>query len=117
MKYLLLIFILAQACACGDNKAPLPTIEGLWQAMIPAKPNWQYDFQNGLLTQYVTDFGKPLSTRQYPYAMRGDTLIIGGDEQNPPRRWLLTFKCERIIETKPLNQQLAEVLYLERVQP
>lgn len=116
MKHLLLFLVLVFTAYCGDQKAPLPTIEGRWTAIVPNHANWLYDFDNGLLTHTITDLitGEPTVTT-ITYAVHGDTLYLGGDGVTPPRQWLLEFKCECIVHTIPLNIPIAHVLYLERV--
>lgn len=102
---------------CGDQKTPLPTIEGKWTAIVPNHPNWLYEFDNGLFTHYRTDLiTGEVEFEQYAYTVLGDTLYFGGNGSTPPRQWLLEFKCECIVHTTPLNVPIAHVLYLERVQ-
>lgn len=118
MKTLLLLFLLTLTFSCGDGqKDPLPSIEGKWTAIVPNRPNWLYEFQGGLFTHYRTDIlTGATEIDQFAYAVRGDTLYFGGDGGEPPRQWLLEFKCEHIVHTTPLNVPIAHVLYLERVE-
>lgn len=114
---LTLVIMLLALLACGDQKAPLPTIEGNWVSIVPNRPNWLYEFRNGLFTHYRTDILTGVTeTDQFAYTVLGDTLYFGGDGHEPPRQWLLDFKCEHIVHTRPLNVPIAHVLYLERVE-
>lgn len=116
MRYLIIISILLFSSRCGDQKAPLPTITGQWYSLLPSHPNWLYDFRNGILTQSVTDFGAVLSTKQYPYTERGDTVYIGGDLNEPQRKWLITWESPDIIHIQAINAQINNLQYLKRIQ-
>lgn len=82
----LLVVIGKCATSCADQDAPPPGIEGRWHQVT--SPWWEFTFDNGIVTQEAKGFGASLSTLQFPYTERGDTLYIGGDLSNPPRRWL-----------------------------
>lgn len=111
------MLLLLLPAACGDDKEPLLTIEGQWQALLPAHPNWLYEFHNGLLTQSITDFNAVISTRTYPYTERGDTIYIGGDLNNDTRKWLVTWESPNVVHIEVLNPTLFKsVEYLKRVQ-
>ena len=112
-RVVLTLSILLTLLSCAERDAA-PTIEGRWYSMLPSHPNWLYDFHNGLLTQSVTEFGAVVSTRTYPYAERGDTLIIGGDLSNPVRRWVLTFESAGIVAVEQLDVQFITLRYLKR---
>lgn len=87
---LFLFVFLFMKCTKPEAFEPMPTIEGRWTTLIPAgAPRWQYELHDGLMTQWTEDFGTVLSHNIYPYAQRGDTLVIGGDENNPPRKWII----------------------------
>lgn len=109
---LILVIILP---GCGDGKAePRYSIEGEWYNLTHSSPDWLYTFRNGLLTQSVSHAGVPLSTKTYPYAERGDTLYIGGDQQDPPRRWLLRWECHNVVEVRQLDVQFSTLRWLVR---
>lgn len=101
--------------ACGDGKQPLPSIEGRWEPLFFVK-QWTYDFNNGLLTQSASGFGTVITVLQYPYAERGDTVIIGGDLNNAPRRWVLHFECADVVHVQELDQPFSLVQYLKRIE-
>lgn len=120
--HLLVAFLLAIfgycASACRDVDA-LPAIEGDWRQTAPASPGWTYTFDNSIVTQRVKDFGATLSTLQFTYAQRGDTLYIGGDENNPPRLWLIHLLGDIDMKAyqRPADpaQREWDVLYFERL--
>ena len=118
---LLAAFVLSPILtSCSGQKEPVYTIEGRWEAMLPAHPNWVYDFHNGLLTQTVSDFGAVISQRQYPYTVRYssspiDTLFVGGDTHEPARTWLLDFECATIVHLQAIGTPFNGLQYLRRV--
>jgi hypothetical protein len=103
--------------ACGDGpQEPFDCgIEGRWSALVPDKPDWKYHFDQGLLTQTTSFAGVPLSIKQYPYTLRGDTVIIGGDTVDAPRRWVLRFECCDVVELQHLAGPLATPRWLRRL--
>lgn len=118
----LLTFLLCMLLhiGCDKRQDELPTdatrIEGHWRSMLPAHPDWQYDFDRGILTQSLEDFGAPLVQYQFPYATRADTVTIGGDATNGPRSWKVYFYCDSIVKvtnTTP-GQIVAPVIWLQR---
>lgn len=114
-EVVLWIMLMLVAFSCGDgNKPPLPSIEGEWRSLIPKQPDWRYQFRRGLLTQYTTVGNTTISSKTYPYAERGDTLYIGGDQFDPPRRWLLKWECHTVVEVKQLDVQFPQLWWLRR---
>lgn len=97
-----LLFILS-LLSCRDRPGPEPGIEGLWRQMIPVHPPRTYDFRNGVVTQSTTFAGSPVATLQFVYTERGDTLLIGGDLNNPPRTWLLRFIGDGALEAQQVS--------------
>jgi len=103
MKNLILILLLF-VVACRDSDGPVfnPTdatmIEGHCWADLTGTvgPEWCYCFERGLLTQTYYGFGATFSSLSFPYAIRHDTVLIGGDANNPPRTWLLFFECDEV---------------------
>lgn len=89
---------------------------GAWRNILPAHPAWQYEFQDGLLRQYVLDFGIVVSDQTYPYALRRDTVFIGGDAFSSPRRWVIYFHCDSLVECHTQGSGiLVPTLYLKRM--
>ncbi len=124
MKYFkafALIYALAAcvhyACHKEENLIPPPTIEGHWVNFVPSHPDWQYNFDRNLLTQYIVDFGDTLFTQEYTYAVRNDTLLIGGNGANLPRILMVKFWSDQITEIHNITPgvQLAPVLYLRKM--
>lgn len=104
MKHILFALCLSALAfsACRDQAPPDPTIEGRWRQLIPAHPPWEWNFDNGILTQSVQDFGATLTTLQFTYAVRADTIYIGGDGQNDPRRLVIRFLGDGALEARQL---------------
>lgn len=99
----IVLLVASMATSCKDQDPPVLSIEGSWSPMIPAHPEWVYDFREGLLTQSITDFGVVITTLTYPYAVRQDTVWIGGDANNLPRVWLLAFECPDIVRVNNIS--------------
>lgn len=99
---------------CRDQYALPPGLEGQWRQTT--SPYWDIDFDNGILTQKAKFTGQTLTVLQFTYAERGDTLFIGGDQNNPPRTWLLRLIGDndlKVVEVEP-EQQVWPVYYFER---
>lgn len=91
-------------------------IEGTWSNMLPAHPDWRYEFYDGLLTQSVYDFGQPLSVKTYPYAIRQDTIFVGGDSVNAPRQLIVYFYCDSLVQCRTQGSGIINpILYLKRI--
>ena len=90
------------ASHCRDQAPPEPSLEGAWQQLIPQHPPWIWQFDNGILTQSVQDFGATLTTLQFTYAVRADTVYIGGDGQNDPRRLVIRYLGNGALEARQL---------------
>ena len=101
-QFCLLLLALCLFSNCRDQPPPAPTIEGYWHQLIPQHPPWEWHFDNGILTQSVQDFGATLTTLQFTYAVRDDTVFIGGDGNNDPRILLIRFLGDGAIEAKQL---------------
>lgn len=111
------VLVAALVASCGDGQRPMPAdcgIQGRWTALVPDNPDWQYHFERGLLTQFTTFAGTTISEKQYPYALRGDTLLIGGDAHDAPRRWVLRFECCDVVEIQHLAGPIATPRWLRR---
>ncbi len=90
---------------------------GVWGSLLPAQPDWRYEFDDGLLRQYVSDFGAVLSEQTYPYALRHDTILIGGSGATDARRWVVYFHCDSVVECRTQGSGiLAPTLFLKRMQ-
>jgi len=114
-----LLFALVFACNKSDNRPPEPPgIEGHWVNLTDTHPDWQYLFDDNILTQYIVDFGDTITSQQYTYATRHDTIIIGGDINNPTRQWQLNFICDSVVIATNITPGtlLAPTLYLRKLQ-
>lgn len=93
----------------------LQTIEGDWRQESPLpSQNWRYKFNDGILQQSASIGSTTVVQYQFPYAVRGDTVMIGGDSINPPRTWVLDFWCDSVVQVQPLNVLIAPQLLLRR---
>lgn len=125
MKNLHLIYSVTIFCAicfigaCLDQYEPLPpSIEGHWRKLVPAHPPTEYDFRAGILTQTISFAGQPVAEIQRTYAMRLDTLLIGGDLGDPQRRYVLRFIGGEVVEVRPVSADtlaLGGMAYWERL--
>jgi len=115
-----ILFVLTYAIqSCRDQFDPLPpSIEGHWQKLVPAKPPTEYDFRAGILTQTISFAGQPVAEIQRTYAMRLDTLLIGGDVGDPQRRYVLRFIGGEVVEVRQVSADtlaLGGMAYWERI--
>ena len=111
MKHLLPLLILLFATSCGDNIPPLDTIEGRWTSVAPDRPDWTYDFHQGLAV-----FSTPAYTQEYVYAEIGDTLHLGGDGHTAPRRWVLRFENAARVHITRIDYPIYPEIILERTE-
>ena len=95
-----MFFALVLLCACHKEMQPVATrsLEGHWQILSPATPNWHYVFTENLLEQSVYVGPTKVISYQFTYATRRDTLFIGGDITSPPRVWKYKFHLDSLIE-------------------
>lgn len=109
MKHIALLLLLLSG-SCRDSaditELPVPhrSLVGQWRSLTPAHPDWQYTFDDVFLTQTLYDFGAPLVEHKFLYGQVGDTLHIAGNTNNPPRRWLLQWHCDSVLEVTTANQ-------------
>ncbi len=90
-------------------------IEGRWVDMVGTlNPDWHYHFDQGLLTQSYEAFGGTLTTLTYPYAIRADSVFIGGDANNLPRVWVLAFECADVVMVTQTNAGFGTRFWLKR---
>jgi hypothetical protein len=118
MRIIALVAIMAIIINCRKDIEPPPSptdasrIAGEWLAMIPENPEWQYSFRDGFLTQKIEDFGIPVTTQQYVYATKADTVFISG--AGGQRKWVVYFECDEIVQIRDIEAQLAAVKWLKR---
>lgn len=120
MKTIAILLLTFALAGCQHDTIPTKPfdITGAWVKVPAYKPEWRYHFSGNILTQSIVDFGATITALEYPYALREDTLIIGGDNNNAPRRWLIHPICDSIVEVRNLTAQvtLAPTFYLRRTQ-
>jgi len=109
MKHLLPILLLLTLAACGDNIPPLDTIEGRWISAAPDRPEWTYDFHQGIAT-----FTTPAYTKTYVYAEIQDSLYLGGDGHTASRVWLLRFENAGRVQIHRIDYQIYPEITLQR---
>lgn len=121
-SFFLLVGVLLLLSSCRKEDVPLDPydatrMEGQWRLLLSGHPDWQYGFHEGILTQSVTDFGVPITTLQFPYAVRRDTLQVGGDASNLPRTYKVYLHCDSIAEMHNISPGaiLAPVVWLKRI--
>lgn len=100
-------------CKKESNLHLLPTIEGAWAQYSPS-PKWSYLFTDGILEQSIQISGQPIIQHMFPYAVRMDTVFIGGDSTNPPRKWLVDFLCDSVCQVTVLDVAISPTLILRR---
>ncbi len=110
MKHLLLI-LLTFILACGDHLPPIDTIEGRWTSVEPNRPDWTYDFHQGLAV-----FTTPAYTQMYVYAEIGETLHLGGDGHTAPRRWVLRFESAARVHITRIDYAIYPEITLQRTE-
>lgn len=111
------VLIAIFCCSCRKDVAPLQppyNIEGAWTQASPVSPEWHYRFDRGLLTQTAVAAGNTIWEYQFPYATRGDTVLIGGDSLNAPRTWVLDWWCDSVVECHIQQAIIAPRLLLRR---
>lgn len=119
MKYFVLFFALLFVACKKDVILPAANdatrIESAeWSGLIPDNPQWTYDFRAGILIQRLPQFNTVLLTYEFPYAIRRDTIIIGGNTTNQPRRWVVFFHCDSVVQVTQLGATINQVFYLKK---
>jgi len=90
-------------------------IEGRWVDMTGTlAPDWHYHFDGGLLTQSYIKAGATITALTYPYAIREDSIFIGGDLTNAPRVWLVDFECDEVVQISQEAAVLGQRFWLKR---
>ncbi len=118
-KLFLTLAVVATLWACHKpDPAPVPyTIEGAWARLTdPEWKGWHYTFQDNILTMAYHTGPTVVSTLQYPYAERGDTLLIGGDTLNDPQTWVLHFECAEVVEVRQVGAMIGERFWLKKIE-
>ena len=123
MNRFIFLLMLIAFVACSKEVPPADPHDatriegGVWAAMLPAHPDWRYEFRQGLLRQYALDYGIVLSDQTYMYALRSDTVFIGGSGPDRERRWVVFFHCDSLVECRTKSSGvLAPTLFLKRMQ-
>ena len=119
MKKIVLCFLTFFVISCKkDILLPSPydatRIEGAkWIPLSPPTPTQEYSFQDGILSQsLLPDYTKVF---EGPYAIRKDTMFIGGNSVNPERVWILYFHCDSIVRVKNTGAILNQIFYLKKI--
>lgn len=116
----LLLFATLLLFACQKDPSPpansdASRIEGHWVDLTGTlAPDWQYHFNQGVVTQSFVHYGAVLSSLTYPYAIRSDTVFIGGDIANAPRTWVVYFQCDEVVEVKQVGLLLGHRFWLKK---
>lgn len=102
MKKLLFALLLTTLYSCAEDHSPspcyIPSWEGDWRRMNLIGPDWEYSFDGAIMHQTLTKFGATLAHLEFPYSTRNDTLWIGGNLTNAPRRWKYEFIGDSVVE-------------------
>jgi len=115
MKHLFLLLFPFLLFSCEKDTPPSPTIEGHWVDMTGTfAPDWHYHFEDGILTQSYVKAGGTLTTLKYPYAIRENKVIIGGDVTNQPREWTVLFECYEVVQITQEATMLHQRFWLKR---
>jgi hypothetical protein len=121
MLALLAALLLLPLISCKKDVLPDPSpsdasrIEGRWVDMTGTfAPDWHYHFNGGLLTQSHIKAGATLTALTYPYAIRNDSIFIGGDLTNAPRVWLVDFECDEVVEISQEAAVMGQRFWLKR---
>lgn len=75
-----------------------------------------WSLRDGLIIQQVKAADVPVSVVLIPYALRGDTLYLGGDLSTPPRTYLTRLIGADVLECTPVSKELtlSPKMYFER---
>lgn len=117
-----LLLLVCLMASCKEEQTPpfnardARQLEGHeWTNLTGAlHPEWHYCFEGSLLTQRYVEFGATLSTITLTYAIRQDTVYIGGNATNAPRTWVLYFECEDVVQVAEQGAVLSQVFWLKR---
>ena len=115
-----LIFVVSIFCFANCKKeVDLPqerTIEGEWAHLLPVHTDWHYYFNDGLLTQSLPITQVIVTSQVYTYAIRHDTVFIGGNASNAPRVWQVQFHCDSIVEVHDITPGIvvSQVMLLKK---
>lgn len=85
-----------------------------WKSLTATTPDWKYTFDKGILIQSLPAFSTVITSYTFPYAIRHDTVFIGGDATNPPRTWIVTFHCDSVAQVQELGITISTVKYLKK---
>jgi len=120
MRAILILIVLAFLSSCQNAKEPLPSpndanrIEGHWRSLTPTTPKWQYTFKDGFLVQKVDDFGVNITTQEYVYAIKSDSVFIAGS--GGQRIWVVYFECDDVVQITEIEALLGAKRWLKRAQ-
>jgi len=118
MLLLIAIALILPLVSCDKDPEPQPSIEGRWVDMTGTfAPDWHYHFDSGILTQSYIKAGTTITTLTYPYAVRDNIVIIGGDATNAPREWHLLFECHEVVQVTQSATMLSQRFWLKRETP
>lgn len=119
MKKIAIAALLPLFWGCQDGYDPLPpSIEGHWRRLVPANPPTEYEFRSGVMTQTTLFGSQPVAVIQRTYAVRMDTLIVGGDIGDPQRAYIMRFIGTGAAEIRSLpgdTLALGSIAYWERL--
>jgi len=101
--------------SCRDQYPDPPGIEGRWKQLTGITGERYHTLQDNLLTQETYVGNTLVASLQFTYALRGDTLIIGGDGANQPRTWITRLIGDQVMEVRERAGMFELYYLLERL--
>jgi hypothetical protein len=119
MRIVILLTLCVSFFSCKEDHYPetQPTLEGSWKRLMPFGPDWKYHFDGGFMRQTLQEFGATVSDLEYPYATKADTVVIGGDLNDPARTWKVAFVGDSVLEVHNITPGVifGELFWLRKI--